>query len=179
MALVVAQEVPTSSSMAVPHGPAGVGEARRRMRDENLTHAATAVVVRDPFGRVYVHRRTDTKDVNPGLHDCLAGGVVGAGEDPLDAARRELREELGVEADLHPVLTRWYHDESTHYLAFVYEAWWDGTPLTLQASEVADGCWENTETLRDRLRDSAWPFVADSRALLDAWPHWWQDRRAL
>lgn len=32
MALVVAQEVPTSSSMAVPHGPAGVGEARHRMR---------------------------------------------------------------------------------------------------------------------------------------------------
>ncbi|MFD6751380.1 ATP-binding protein, partial [Streptomyces anthocyanicus] len=27
VALVVAQEVPTSSSMAVPHGPAGVGEA--------------------------------------------------------------------------------------------------------------------------------------------------------
>lgn len=34
MALVVAQEVPTSSIMAVPHGPAGVGEARRRMREE-------------------------------------------------------------------------------------------------------------------------------------------------
>lgn len=32
MALVVAQEVPASSSMAVPHGPAGVGEARHRMR---------------------------------------------------------------------------------------------------------------------------------------------------
>lgn len=34
MALVVAQEVPTSSIMAVPHGPAGVGEARHRMRKE-------------------------------------------------------------------------------------------------------------------------------------------------
>ncbi|MER5184404.1 ATP-binding protein [Streptomyces sp. NPDC002896] len=34
VALVVAQEVPTSSSMAVPHGPAGVGEARHRMRDQ-------------------------------------------------------------------------------------------------------------------------------------------------
>lgn len=32
MALVVAQEVPASSSMAVPHGPAGVGAARHRMR---------------------------------------------------------------------------------------------------------------------------------------------------
>ncbi|GAA1359001.1 ATP-binding protein [Streptomyces beijiangensis] len=31
MALVVAQKVPASSSMAVPHGPAGVGEARHRM----------------------------------------------------------------------------------------------------------------------------------------------------
>ncbi|MER5766955.1 ATP-binding protein [Streptomyces sp. NPDC001985] len=34
VALVVAQEVPTSSSMAVPHGPAGVGQARHRMREE-------------------------------------------------------------------------------------------------------------------------------------------------
>ncbi|MGP3951347.1 ATP-binding protein [Streptomyces sp. 7N604] len=33
VALVVAQEVPTSSIMAVPHGPAGVGAARRRMRE--------------------------------------------------------------------------------------------------------------------------------------------------
>ncbi|MET8474028.1 ATP-binding protein [Streptomyces sp. NPDC006422] len=34
VALVVAQEVPASSSMAVPHGPAGVGAARRRMREQ-------------------------------------------------------------------------------------------------------------------------------------------------
>ncbi|WAX79026.1 ATP-binding protein [Streptomyces sp. KMM 9044] len=32
VALVVAQEVPTSSSMAVSHGPVDVGKARRRMR---------------------------------------------------------------------------------------------------------------------------------------------------
>ncbi len=34
MALVVTQQVPTSSSMSVPHGPSGVGLARRRMRAE-------------------------------------------------------------------------------------------------------------------------------------------------
>ncbi|MGY0060112.1 ATP-binding protein [Streptomyces sp. LZ34] len=33
VALVVARQVPTSSTMAVPHGPAGVGAARHRMRD--------------------------------------------------------------------------------------------------------------------------------------------------
>ncbi|MFE1906672.1 ATP-binding protein [Streptomyces gardneri] len=47
VALVVAQEVPTSSSMAVPHGPAGVGEARHRMRDELYRSGVSESVVDD------------------------------------------------------------------------------------------------------------------------------------
>ncbi|ATL28988.1 Cys-tRNA(Pro) deacylase YbaK [Streptomyces formicae] len=47
MALVVAQEVPTSSSMAVPHGPAGVGEARHRMRDQLRVRGVSETVIDD------------------------------------------------------------------------------------------------------------------------------------
>lgn len=47
MALVVAHEVPTSSVMAVPHGPAGVGAARRRMREELLACGASEATVDD------------------------------------------------------------------------------------------------------------------------------------
>ncbi|WP_406072436.1 ATP-binding protein [Streptomyces sp. NBC_01020] len=47
MALVVAQEVPASSSMAVPHGPAGVGEARHRMRDQLRRTGVSDSVVDD------------------------------------------------------------------------------------------------------------------------------------
>ncbi|MET7909787.1 ATP-binding protein [Streptomyces avermitilis] len=47
MALVVAQEVPTSSSMAVPHGPAGVGKARHRMRDQLRTGGVADSVIDD------------------------------------------------------------------------------------------------------------------------------------
>ncbi|WP_326651050.1 MULTISPECIES: ATP-binding protein [unclassified Streptomyces] len=46
VAFVVAQEVPTSSSMAVPHGPAGVGEARHRMR-EQLSRSGVSETVLD------------------------------------------------------------------------------------------------------------------------------------
>jgi len=151
--------------------------SRADVRARNLPHAATGVLLRDGTGNVFVHRRTDIKDINPGAHDCLAGGVVDAGEKPLAAAHRELQEELGLDARLHPVMTRWYRDATTRYLAFVYEAWWDGTPLTLQESEVAAGWWEPADTLRERLHDSAWSFVPDTRALLEAWPNWWQDRR--
>ncbi|XLE08267.1 ATP-binding protein [Streptomyces sp. Pv4-95] len=47
MALVVAQEVPTSSIMAVPHGAMGVGMARRRMREELLASGVQDTVVDD------------------------------------------------------------------------------------------------------------------------------------
>ncbi|WP_078909873.1 ATP-binding protein [Streptomyces sp. NRRL S-87] len=47
VALVVAQEVPTSSSMAVPHGPAGVGTARHRMREQLRLSGVSEPVVDD------------------------------------------------------------------------------------------------------------------------------------
>ena len=47
MAVLVAQEVPTSSSMAVPHGPAGVGQARRRMREQLRSSGVPDTVVDD------------------------------------------------------------------------------------------------------------------------------------
>ncbi|MFI1930668.1 ATP-binding protein [Streptomyces sp. NPDC020330] len=47
VALVVAQEVPASSSMAIPHGPAGVGQARRRMREQLRGNGVSDAVVDD------------------------------------------------------------------------------------------------------------------------------------
>ncbi|WP_372446745.1 ATP-binding protein [Streptomyces laculatispora] len=39
--------MPTSSSMAVPHGPAGVGQARHRMREQLRSHGVSDSVVDD------------------------------------------------------------------------------------------------------------------------------------
>ncbi len=142
---------------------------RHRMRTDNLLHRATGVILRDPAGRVYVHRRTDTKDVFPGMYDCCAGGVVGAGEDILAAAERELAEELGVrDVPLRPLLVGRYEDVHTRYVAHVYEATWNG-PITWQPDEVAWGDWFTLSELRELLADPARPFVPDTRALLAGW----------
>ena len=144
-----------------------VGQApRARMRRENLPHAASVVLVRRPTGELHVHRRADTKDVWPGRHDCAAGGVVQAGEQPSDGAHRELAEELGiVGAPLAPLLTRWYRDEDTWCLAFVHTVVWDGD-VRFADGEVAAGWWEQPAALYERLADPGWPFVPDTRALL-------------
>lgn len=147
-----------------------VGSAPRwRMRRDGLWHAATAVLVRDRATRsVYVHRRTDTKEVYPGLHDCWAGGVVGAGETPDEAARRELAEELGIQANPRPLFRTVHELGSVRFHAFVYEVEWTG-PIVHQMDEVADGWWMSLDELRARLRDPQWPFVPDGRQFIEEW----------
>lgn len=140
--------------------------ARSLVRRDNLSHQVVAILVRDSGGRVFVHRRTETKDVFPGLYDAFVAGTVTAGEALEDAARRELAEELGIrDVELLPRFSQWYADEHTRHLAHVWGTTWDG-PVVLQSDEIAWGGWLTVEDLESRLQDPQWPFVPDGRALL-------------
>lgn len=145
----------------------------------SLWHASAGVVLRSGDGaRVYVHRRSEAKLVMPGMHDCIAGGVVGPGETPEGTAVRELAEELGVrDVPLTPLVSASWESGPgpglggpdglrTHLFAF--EARWDG-PVVHQPSEVSAGWWMPLSELRARLADPGWPFAPDSRVLVETW----------
>jgi isopentenyldiphosphate isomerase len=139
---------------------------RSAVRRDNLRHAATAVLVRDRAGRIYVHRRTDTKDWAPGQWDAAAGGVLVLGEDPVASAGRELAEELGISGvPLASLGTHLYEDDTTRCFEHAFEAVWDG-PVTHQPTEVAEGGWMTLAELADLLADASRPFVPDTRQLL-------------
>lgn len=156
---------------------------RGEVYDHSLVHATTAVALRSTDReRVYVHRRTDTKLVMPGLWDCWAGGVLGEGERPDDGAARELAEELGVDGvDLEPLFVLRFdaaalgvdtgpgsgpHGLRAHVHA--YQAFSDG-PVTHQPSEVAEGGWWTAAELRARLDSPAWPWVPDGHWVTHRW----------
>jgi isopentenyldiphosphate isomerase len=141
---------------------------RSQVRRENLPHAATVVVIRRPDGKVLVHRRSEGKDLWPGLLDCSCGGVVLAGEAFESAARRELAEEVGIDdpgLSLEFLLRDWYRDSLTWYLASVYRTVWDG-PVRFVDGEVAEAWWERPDVVAAALADPASPFVPDTRSLL-------------
>ncbi|MEU9075691.1 NUDIX hydrolase [Kitasatospora sp. NPDC004745] len=126
-----------------------------------LTHRSVFVLVRDRAGRIFVHRRTDTKLFAPGAYDMFVGGVVGSGETYADAAVREAEEELGVHGiEPRPLFRFLFREDDLSWWCDTYEAEWDG-PVSPQESEVAWYGWLTPAELADRLtRDD---FVPDGR----------------
>jgi isopentenyldiphosphate isomerase len=146
-----------------------VGSAPRSVvRRDNLPHLVVAALVRDPRGRIYVHRRTDTKDVFPGLHDCWVAGCVTADELPDAAIVRELDEELGVRGvPVRRLFEARYSDAYTRQLSVAYSTTYEG-PITHQPDEVACGGWVTLDELRPLMAREGWA-TPDGRALFEEW----------
>src|SRR5439155_22041790 len=74
----------------VDEGDGVIGRAPRyEVRQRNLLHREVAAIVRNGRGEIYVHRRTDTKDLVPGMYDMFVAGMVTSGESYEEAIRRE------------------------------------------------------------------------------------------
>lgn len=138
---------------------------RARMRAENLLHRCIAVLCGDSAGRVYAHRRSDDKDVFPGLYDMFVGGVVGAGESYDEAAVREIGEELGIVGPTPVALFRHrYEGPDSRSHTAVYRVSWDG-PIVHQASEIAWGGFRTIEQLAQGA--DGWSFVPDGLEIFE------------
>lgn len=61
-----------------------------------LLHPVVHLHLFNSRGELYLQRRPDWKDIQPGKWDTAVGGHVDYGEDTDDAIRREIREELGL-----------------------------------------------------------------------------------
>jgi len=136
-----------------------------------LRHRCASVQVRDPRGRIFVHRRTDGKLVFPGMYDVVVGGVVGAGESYDDAALREAEEELGVQGLPSPLprLTFLFDTPEHSWFVRVYEVEC-ALPVRPQPEEVAWWDWLPEDELERRLPE--WDVVPDgleAHRRLTAW----------
>ena len=136
---------------------------RAEMRARGLRHRAVYVVVRTSDDGVVVHRRADWKDIYPGAWDVCFGGVLDAGEAWDDAARRELAEEAGIEAELRPLATGHYDDGDTAINGRVYECVHDG-PYPCPDGEAVETRVVPRAALTEFLREH--PYTPDSAQLV-------------
>jgi len=62
----------------------------------SLIHRVVHVLVFNTKGELLLQKRSMSKDVAPGKWDTSVGGHLNIGEDTLSAAKREMKEELGI-----------------------------------------------------------------------------------
>ncbi len=108
-----------------------------RARGATVRHRACYVAVVTTAGALVVHRRAGWKDVYPGWWDVCFGGVVGAGEAWEEAARRELLEEAGLDAEVELLAVDSWSASDVALNARVYLARSDG-PFTCPDGEVVE-----------------------------------------
>lgn len=142
----------------------GVVERGEAVR-EGWLYRMAMVLCRDADGRYLVHRRPENSSRFPGEYSWLVAGAVGVGEPYEDAARRELLEELGVEAAVRPLFKFLCDGELSPYWFSVYETVVEEEDVSPDAAEVAWHGWLTGDELKAAM--ASWKFVSDSRDAYD------------
>lgn len=133
-------------------------------RDGGRLHRAFSVFLFDGEGRLLLQQRADGKYHFGGLWTNSCCSHPRAGEDVLDAGRRRLREELGVDTPLEAVGSFIYkaHDDSTglteHELDHILVGRFEGEPLPDRA-EVAGWRWISPAQLEAEIGSSPRSFT--------------------
>lgn len=113
-------------------------------------HPVVHLHVFNSKGELYLQRRPEWKDIQPGKWDTAVGGHADCGETPEQALRRETLEEIGLK-DFEPEwLTRYvFESRRERELVHVFRTVTDA-PLH-PSDEVAEGRFFGVEELRERM----------------------------
>jgi len=137
-----------------PIGDATIQEAR----EKSLIHRVARIMVENPETKQILLQKRSPKLLWPNCWDNSAAGHVDAGEDWLQGARRELREEIGIDTNyLEEVGTYFTEAMQQGYklrrFNRVYKYETTTLPTNLQEEEVTEVRWFTPEEIRDLLKE--------------------------
>ena len=141
--------------------PTGQIVSREKAHAEGIMHRTAHIwIIREMDGRVQIllQRRSQNKDSFPGKFDTSSAGHIQAGDEPLESALRELKEELGISAapeQLHFAGTfpisfvkefygKVFRDEEVAFV-YIYKEPVNTDELILQKEEVETVQWFDLE----------------------------------
>ena len=127
-----------------------IGKITRREAHDGtkILHPVVHLHVFNSKGELYLQRRPEWKDIQPGKWDTATGGHVDYGETTEQALIREVREELGI-TDFSPEFVCRYVFEGKREkeLVYVHKTIYDGK-ITPNEEELQGGrFWSKSEIL--------------------------------
>ena len=129
-------------------GKATRGECHNGSR---LLHAVVHLHVFNSQGEVYLQKRPEWKDIQPGKWDTAVGGHIDYGETPEEALTREVREELGITDFVPERMGKYVFDSRREReLVYVNRTVYDG-PIRPSAEELDGGRFWSMQEIREAI----------------------------
>jgi isopentenyldiphosphate isomerase len=141
--------------------------ARDEAHARGVLHRSGIVFLIDGNERVYLVMRAATKRIFPSRYDSSASFHVEHGESYATAARREAREELGIDKAVTRVGKFRHDDPPEHQFVEVFTMAYAGEPIVLDPGEGASGAFvDRAEAARIVREAPCTPWLRDGLALL-------------
>lgn len=129
-------------------GKATRGECHNGSR---LLHPVVHLHVFNSSGDIYLQKRPEWKDIQPGKWDTAVGGHIDYGETPVEALRREVREELGITDFVSTFVGKYVFDSHREReLVYVNSTVYDGA-VCPSAEELDGGRFWSMDEIRQSI----------------------------
>ncbi len=127
-----------------------------------------------------LQKRADSKDSFPGCFDAASTGHIDAGEDPITAAVRELKEEIGVRArpsELVLLCRRRVSEDNVFHgsrflnneikWVFLYKGAMPDRGISFEREEISGVSWHSSEDLKYALEHKDPRYCVDLEEFLE------------
>jgi len=146
---------------------------RSEAHKQGLWHRIVVVLVFNNRSQLYIQKRSPNADTSPNMWDHSAAGHVDEGEEPEQAAKRELNEELGIKANALEFISsfktqREEKDKKLNRFWSIYRFSFDGS-MTLQESEVSEGKFVDIDWLKNEIDTNPKDYTDGLKSSLEAY----------
>jgi isopentenyl-diphosphate Delta-isomerase len=130
-----------------------IGQAKRGEVHGNpkLIHRSVAIAVFNNKNELFLQQRSKTKDTDPLKWTISCSGHVETGKTYKDTANRELKEELGVNLEIFPLVKFLGITTIETEMIMVYKAFSDGS-FVLNKEEIVQGKFFTRQKLNELIR---------------------------
>jgi len=143
-----------------------IGKAtRREIHQKQLIHRSIHILVFNSNKQIFLQKRSNTKDENPGIWDTSSAGHVDAGETYDECAERELWEELRIKESLKPLakIKACKETYQEHVQVYVCKT---NTSITINRNEISEGKYFDWATLPNIIQSNTEIFTSSFKLIL-------------
>jgi len=135
-------------------------------KDNRNIHRSVYIFVINDKNEMFLQRRSKVKDLYGGYYTGSATGHVDYGEDYDEAAKRELKEELGITAPIKKVCKFKSFSNIEREISVLYVCFYSG-PIRFNEKEISEGFFMNLKQIKEDLDSGKKKFACGFKVALE------------